>query len=368
MTHRNGDIGEISEISAEAATEARQPCYRRYSATSDKRVDRVYTVKTTNSEVKKGLDLGESGPSMYEVTITAPSALLNNVVGAMCSQWQEEDTNHRAFVNRFCTDIVSKPDCKRAVSTSKADLETISSLQEKLEKHANSMMDAKAELKAEKAKSTTLTKAIADSAKGHTSILTQVRAEVKAEKAKYSELKKGLDESMGKIASELKVEKAKSDTVKKTREVKIHELKKDLTAERTKQSKLNLDTDKPLISNAPPKPEGIPSADTAQLSCNNTENYGFIHADSDKFTKGAWSRCILDTAHIYIVNHVTHEIHEPVPRFILLMICSKILELPFFTHDFIRDISIIYYPESNPIPLLNLIHSLLNPHPNPYVI
>jgi len=42
---------------------------------------------------------------MYEVTITAPSALLNNVHGAMCSQWQEEDINHRAFVKRLCTDV-----------------------------------------------------------------------------------------------------------------------------------------------------------------------------------------------------------------------------------------------------------------------
>ena len=45
--------------------------------------------------------------------------------------------------------------------------------------------------------------------------------------------------------------------------------------------------------------QGVSSAETSQLSCKNTENYGFIHADSDKFTKGAWSRFILDTAHIY---------------------------------------------------------------------
>jgi len=70
-------------------------------------------------------------------------------------------------------------------------LETISNLQEKLKKHANSMMDVKAELKAEKAKSKSLTKAIEDSTKGHAGTLKQVRAEVKAEKRKSSEIKKG---------------------------------------------------------------------------------------------------------------------------------------------------------------------------------
>ena len=32
-------------------------------------------------------------------------------------------------------------------------------------------------------------------------------------------------------------------------------------------------------------------------------NYGFIHADSDKFTKGAWSRSILDNPRLYIYTH-----------------------------------------------------------------
>jgi len=38
--------------------------------------------------------------------------------------------------------------------------------------------------------------------------------------------------------------------------------------------------------------QGVSSAETSQLSCNNTENYGFMHAENDTFTKGAWSRSI----------------------------------------------------------------------------
>jgi len=168
---------------------------------------------------------GQNAVLLSQVKVVAPSKFLNDIPGAVCSQWRGEGRGGDAVVKELCVGIVSNPDCKAKESAS-------STIHQKLE--ANST----------------------------------VTEELKKALSKIHELTKA-----------------------------VEELKKALAAEKTKQSKSNLD--KPLISNAPPKSETITSSHTAQLSCNNTENYGFIHADSDKFTKGAWSRSILDTVRIY---------------------------------------------------------------------
>ena len=49
-------------------------------------------------------------------------------------------------------------------------------------------------------------------------------------------------------------------------------------------------------------PIGVLGEAMASDKCTES-NYGFIHADSDKFTKGAWSRSILDNPRIYIYTH-----------------------------------------------------------------
>jgi len=232
------------------------------------------------------MDRNNSDPPtrMYMVSISAPSTLLNNVDGAMCSQWQAEDTNHTAFVKRHCAGVQtvkSKPDCKRAVSTMKEDLETIG-----------------AELKAEKQKSATLSKAMEDNVKGRSSALHAVKAEVEAEKTKSRQLQESFQNRLKTADSALKTAKKAAKTAKKLKEgfneslqkqkeqfeVKILELQKALTAaEQTKK------TSKQKKTAAERKLEKLKRKEFCK-----PENFGFrVHADSNNFTTGAWSRSVL---------------------------------------------------------------------------
>jgi len=63
------------------------------------------------SDATDAVETNDKG--LCEVTITAPSALLNDVPGAMCSQWQEEDTNHTAFVKRLCANVKTAKGLKK---------------------------------------------------------------------------------------------------------------------------------------------------------------------------------------------------------------------------------------------------------------
>ena len=87
--------------------------------------------------------------------------------------------------------------------------------------------------------------------------------------------------------------------LRKNFEEQIGELKKALAAEQAKELKLKQGTDKPLIDEGAPKPEGV----TSQLSCEE-KNYGFIHADSTEFTQGEWSRSNPLSFTILVLNSV----------------------------------------------------------------
>jgi len=75
---------------------------------------RETTHRSTSGESHDIRSLGEAlgEPKMYQVTIVAPSELLNDVPGGLCSQWRGEGRGNDPYVSKTCSDIASNPAIK----------------------------------------------------------------------------------------------------------------------------------------------------------------------------------------------------------------------------------------------------------------